>query len=87
MGGENIMHRRHFLKNSAVSMATLQLGGIISLSINAEARPQKTELKRDFVWLFNPVFQEIDYQLTLHVDTYTSMHSKQIFKWRETSTI
>lgn len=40
MGGENIMHRRHFLKNSAVSMATLQLGGIISLSINAEARPQ-----------------------------------------------
>ena len=39
-----MMHRRNFLKNSAVSMATLPLGGIISLSPNAEASPQKTQL-------------------------------------------
>ena len=46
MGGEDIMQRRTFIKNSALSMATLPLGGIISLSPNAEASSEKTTLQQ-----------------------------------------
>jgi len=41
---ESVMKRRTFIKNSALSMVGLQLGGVISLSPNAEAKSEETLL-------------------------------------------